>query len=127
MTASKAQKTRVMVVEDSAVFKEVLVLVLSLEPYIDLAYIASSGEEALEAFPRIAPDLVLLDFQLPGIDGIETARRMKGKRPDVRIAIVTAYADEVLKKVVLGVDIVDVVPKASFSLARVQQLLRPVS
>lgn len=116
-------RTRVMVVEDAPAFQEVLILVLTLEPYIDIVYIADSGEEALKVFPKVSPDLVLLDFRLPGIDGVETAKRMRTLRPDVKIAIVTAYADEVTKKVAKEGQNMDVIPKSSFSLERVQKLL----
>ena len=115
--------TRVMVVEDSPDYREVLMLTLSLEPYIQIVYSADSGEEALEAFAQASPDLVLMDFRLPGIDGLETAKRMKEQRPDVKIAMVTAHAEEVLARAAGKANVDEVIPKASFSLARVQQLL----
>ncbi len=114
---------RVMVVEDAPEFQELVVLALSLEPYIKIEYIADSGEDALEAFPSVAPDLVLLDFQLPGINGLETAKRMKELRPDVKIALVTAYSEEVMERAAKETDIEEVIPKSSFSLARIQRLL----
>ncbi len=114
---------RVMVVEDGPVFQELLILTLSLEPYFELAYIADSGEEALEEFAKVSPDLVLMDFRLPGIDGLETAKRMKAQRPAVKVAIVTAYAEEVLNRAAKDAGVLDVIPKASFSLERVRQLL----
>lgn len=114
----------VMVVEDAKSFQEVVVLTLSLEPYIKIVYIADSGEEALEAFDRTSPELVLLDFRLPGIDGLETAKQMKQRRPDVKIALVTAYAEEVFQRAAKETNVVEeVIPKASFSLARLQKLL----
>ena len=116
-------RTRVMVVEDVPLFQEAIKETLSLDPNIQLVYMASSGEEGLEAFPRASPDLVLLDFVLPGINGLETAKRMKEQRPYVKIAIVTAFVEDVLARVAEEADIVEVIPKSSFSLERVQQLL----
>jgi len=113
----------VMVVEDAPSFQDLVVLTLSLEPYIKIVHMAASGEEALEAFHRVAPDLVLLDFRLPGINGLETARRMKEERPDVKIALVTAYAEEVMARAVEEGNVEEVIPKSSFSLERVQRLL----
>ncbi len=112
-----------MVIEDVPLFQEALRETLSLDPNIQLACMASSGEEALEAFLRTSPDLVLLDFVLPGIHGLETAKRMKEQRPYVKIAIVTAFLEDVLARVAEEADIVEVIPKSSFSLGRVQQLL----
>lgn len=117
------QIKRVMVVEDSAEFQELVVLTVSLEPYIKIVYIADSGEEALEEFDRASPDLVLLDFRLPGINGLETARRMKQQRSDVKIALVTAYAEDVMERAAKEANIEEVIPKNSFSLTRVKQLL----
>ena len=65
----------------------------------------------------------MLDFVLPGISGLETAKRMKEQRPYVKIAIVTAFLDDVLARVAEEADIVEVIPKSSFSVGRVQQLL----
>ena len=115
--------TSVMVVEDAPEFQELVVLTMTLEPHMKVDFIASSGEEAIEAFDRVAPDIVLLDFRLPGIDGLETARRMKRQRPDVKIALVTAYAEDVLKKAAHEAHVEGVIPKSEFSLARVQAIL----
>ena len=115
--------TRVMVVEDAPEFQELVVLTLTLEPHFNVEFIASSGEEAMEAFDRVSPELVLLDFRLPGIDGLETAKRMKERRPEVKIALVTAYAEDVLKRAATEANVEAVIPKADFSLARVQAVL----
>ncbi len=114
---------RIMVVEDAPEFQELVVLTLTLEPHLKVDFIASSGEEALDALDRVAPDLVLLDFRLPGIDGLETAKRMKQQRPDVKIALVTAYTEDVLKRAAHAAHVEAVIPKADFSLSRVLAVL----
>ena len=115
--------TRVMVVEHAPSFQEVVMFILSLEPSVKIVFTADSGEEALAALEEASPDVVLLDFRLPGIDGLETAKRMKKQRPDIKIALVTAYAKEVASKAQAEGNVEVVIPKAQFSLARVQQLL----
>ncbi len=55
---------------------------------------AGSGEEALEIFAKHAPDVVILDLGLPGINGIETAQRMRASGKDVKIIILTSHNDE---------------------------------
>ncbi|MBI2172374.1 MAG: response regulator [Chloroflexi bacterium] len=118
------QTTRVMVVEDAPSYSELLILTLTMEPYIKVVYSATSGEEALKAFAQAKPDLVLLDFRLPGIDGLTTAKRMKAQRPDVKVALVTAYSEEVLARIAKEeADVMAVIPKSSFSLQRVRELL----
>ena len=113
---------RIMVVEDAPEFQDLVVLTLTLEPHLKV--IASSGEEALEAFDRVAPDLVLLDFRLPGIDGLETARRMKERRSDVKIALVTAHSEEVMRRAAHEANIEELIPKADFSLTRILGVLK---
>ncbi len=115
--------TRVMVVEDVPDFQEVMLLVLSLEPYVKVVSVAESGEQALEQIDRVSPDLVLMDFRLPGINGLETARRLKDRRPELKIAMVTAYMEEVLEGL-MEARIDAVIPKPEFSLARIQSLLK---
>ena len=115
--------TRVMVVEHARSFQEVVMLILSLEPSVKIVFTADSGEEARAALEEASPDVVLLDFRLPGIDGLETAKRMKKQRPDIKIALVTAYAEEIASKALKEGNVEVVIPKAQFSLARVQKLL----
>jgi DNA-binding response OmpR family regulator len=87
---------------------------------------ASDGESALASMRADAPDLVLLDIMLPGIDGLEALRRMR-TFTDASVILVTARAEEVDKLVGLGVGADDYVTKP-FSprevIARVKAVLR---
>ena len=113
----------VMVVEDAPDFQSLVVSMLSVEQDVKDVYVACSGEDAIEAFEGVNPELVLLDFRLPGINGLETAKRMKSKHPKVKIALLTAFADEVLERAVPHSCIEVVIPKMHFSLARIKKLL----
>src|SRR5512139_186365 len=53
---------------------------------------AASGEEALERLETLRPDLVLLDFHLPGIDGLETLRRIRAGTPEARVIMITGHS-----------------------------------
>jgi CheY-like chemotaxis protein len=124
---TKDGRATVMVVEDSPAFMPVLELIIALETDADLVYIARTGEEALQAFSLLTPDLVLLDYQLPGINGLEVARRIKKQRPATMLAMVTAYDEKV--QALLGQDdrlIVEVIPKTQFSLGALQRLVARV-
>ena len=83
---------RILVVEDNPLNLKLVRDVLSFADY-DVVE-AQSGEEALRAAKATPPDLVLMDLQLPGIDGTETLHRLRQDTlgPDVPVVAVTAFA-----------------------------------
>jgi CheY-like chemotaxis protein len=81
---------RVLVVDDSEVFRNVLWAVVAATQGFEVVATASSGREALFLVESLDPDLVLLDVQMPDIDGIETARRIRRRYPDVVVLLLTS-------------------------------------
>jgi DNA-binding NarL/FixJ family response regulator len=87
-------KIRVLAVDDHAVVLEGLCTLLRLEdPDIEVVGTALNGQEALEREQELVPDVVLLDIKMPIIDGVEVARRLKRRRPDVKILMLTTFDD----------------------------------
>jgi two-component system chemotaxis response regulator CheB len=72
---------RVLIVDDSAVVREHLRRIISADPRLEVAGIASTGEEAVEMVERVAPDVISMDIHLPGIQGFEATRRIMTLRP----------------------------------------------
>nr|WP_211113838.1 chemotaxis-specific protein-glutamate methyltransferase CheB [Azospirillum picis] len=70
-----------MVVEDSPVIQQLLSHVIDSDPRLEVAGIASSGEQALRMIERVMPDVVSLDIRLPGIDGFEVTSRIMRQHP----------------------------------------------
>lgn len=85
---------RVLVVDDHALHRDGTRHIL--EDYEDLEVVgdAETGEAALALVNQLQPDVVLLDIRLPGMNGIETARRISEHHPDVRVLMVSAYDDD---------------------------------
>lgn len=83
----------VLTVDDQQVFRRTLASLIEAAPEFEQVGEASSGAEALELVADLRPDLVLLDVRMPGMDGIETARRLAGANP--RPVVVLISIDEV--------------------------------
>jgi len=86
---------RIMIVEDHQIVREGLRRMLELEPGMNVVAEAANAAEAVEQLRATHPDIVLMDIQLPGMDGIQLTRRLLQEQPDCHILILTLY-DEYL-------------------------------
>jgi len=84
---------RIVIVEDNKVFREALELLLGLRS--DLLVVASvaDGEEAVVTCTQHKPQVALMDYRLPGLDGIAATRALKAACPDVAVVALTASAN----------------------------------
>lgn len=83
----------VLVIEDHATDRKLLSVVLKMDGHV--VHERTSAEEAAEAIVTVAPDIVLLDLRLPGMDGLTLIRQLKGNEETrhVPIVVVTAYPE----------------------------------
>lgn len=92
-------KKTIMIVDDSIVTRHEIEELLKGTDF-DVICQCRSGEEALEAFEREKPDIVTMDIVMPGMDGIETSKRLLERHPKAGIVILSSLVlDETLKKV----------------------------
>lgn len=84
---------RLLVVDDHPILRAGLRAVLSAHREFDIVGEAESGEAALRLLSEVGPDLVLLDFSLPGMTGDEVARRIKRERTGARLLCVSVHDD----------------------------------
>lgn len=87
---SNTAPQRVLIIDDHPLFRKGVADLLSLEPGLQLVGEAASGEEGIALAQRLAPDLILLDLNMRGMDGVETLRRLRGEgASDTRILMLT--------------------------------------
>ena len=84
---------RVVLVEDNQVFREGLELVLGLRTDIEIVGAAEDGLEAIELARDLRPDVVLMDYRLPGMDGVEATAAVLGAYPGAAVIGLTASAN----------------------------------
>lgn len=84
----------VMLIDDHRVVRQGLSDFLELQEDIDIVGEAGSGEDGVQLARELLPDVVLMDLVMPGIDGVETTRRIKAVSPSTRVIVLTSFADD---------------------------------
>ena len=85
---------RVLIADDHAVVREGLRAVLGSEPDMEVVGEAATGKEVLERAADLRPDVILMDIQMPGINGIEATRRIIAANQEIGVVILTMYEDD---------------------------------
>jgi NarL family two-component system response regulator LiaR len=84
----------VLLIDDHRVVRQGLHDFLELQDDIEVVGEASSGEEGTQLARELLPDVVLMDLVMPGMDGVETTRRVKQASPSSRVIVLTSFADD---------------------------------
>jgi DNA-binding NarL/FixJ family response regulator len=87
-------QVRVLVVDDQAVFRQVMSAVVDQTDGFVMVGCAASGEESLVACAELRPDLVLMDVNLPGIDGMEASRRLVSGAARPAVVLLSTYDED---------------------------------
>jgi len=85
---------RILIVDDHSLFRQGIRKVLEAEAGIEVVGEAADGQQALELVARLAPDVVLMDIAMPGMDGVEATRRMLECTPQARVVMLTALDED---------------------------------
>ena len=84
---------RVALVEDNDVFREALAMLLGLQPGLEVVASVGEGEAAVDLCREHAPDVVLMDYRLPGVDGVRATALLREACPEVAVVCLTASAN----------------------------------
>jgi DNA-binding NarL/FixJ family response regulator len=85
---------RVLLVDDQALFREALAVLLEVRAEIEVVGEAADGAAALERSAALQPDVVLMDLHMPVLDGIAASRRLRVEQPGVRVLALTTFDDD---------------------------------
>jgi len=87
---------RILLVDDQPLFREGLHTLLSVQPDFEVIGEAGNGEEALRLARSLHPDVVLMDLQMPVLDGVAATQRLCEEQPESRVIVLTTFDDDEL-------------------------------
>ena len=116
-------RTRVLLADDHALFREGLAGIIASQPDLEVVGEANDGLEAVVKAQELKPDLILMDVQMPGMDGLEATRQIKQALPETVIVMLTVRGDdemlfEALKNGAQGYLLKDIQSKEMLSMLR---------
>ncbi|MHA4095559.1 response regulator [Bacillus cereus] len=85
------EKIRLCIVDDHSFIRESLHTILDVQENLQVVGMAKDGERALELCERLKPDVVLMDLEMPNLDGIHATKMIKKKWPDIRVLILSTF------------------------------------
>ncbi len=88
------KRLSIIICDDQAVVREGLEAILSTISHINVVGLASHGQEAVEMVDKYQPDLVLMDLNMPTMNGVQAIRQIRDKFPDVAVLVLTTYATD---------------------------------
>lgn len=109
---------RVLVVDDHESFRRTAAAVVDAADGFLVAGCAASGEEAVDVAAALRPDLVLMDVNLPGIDGLDATRRLRALSPPPAVILLSTYEEEDFDERARDCGAIAYVAKSSFGMER---------
>jgi DNA-binding NarL/FixJ family response regulator len=84
---------KVLIADDQGLIRESLSIVLNMEEGLNVVGQAEDGEKAIQLCEKLAPDVVLMDINMPHLDGVSATKSIKEKWPNIKVIILTSYQD----------------------------------
>lgn len=106
------KKTKVVLVDDHAVIRQGIALLLNEEPDLQVVAEADNGSEAIDLVRELAPDVVVMDLTMPGMNGDQATRELLAQSPSTRVIGLSMHAEQEAKDAMLAAGAVAYLPKA---------------
>ncbi len=88
-----SEQIKLLIVDDHPVFRQGLIDVLETDPHMHVIGEAADGEVAIELAHDLQPEVILMDINLPTINGLQVTRKIKNKLPEMKVIMITGYDD----------------------------------
>jgi DNA-binding NarL/FixJ family response regulator len=85
---------RVLVVDDQLLYAEAISVLLKMQPGLEVVGVAADGQEAIAQATDLRPDLVLMDIEMPRMDGISATRWIRRRLPKTKVVVMTALTGD---------------------------------
>jgi DNA-binding NarL/FixJ family response regulator len=85
---------RILLVDDHAVIRQALRMLLESQPELEVVADVENGREAVQAVEKLSPDVVLMDVVMPGLNGLEATRQIRRSSPGTRVVMLSGFVDE---------------------------------
>jgi DNA-binding NarL/FixJ family response regulator len=93
-TDATAETIRILIADDHLLFRDGLRALLLAAPQAEVVGEVATGDEAVALAAELQPDIVLMDIQMPGLNGIEATRQIVNTSPHIRVLVVTMFSDD---------------------------------
>ncbi|MBN2144795.1 MAG: response regulator [Candidatus Aureabacteria bacterium] len=86
-------KINLLIVDDSSAYRKILQVVIAKDPEINVVGVAEDGKDCLEKIPLLKPDVITLDIEMPGMNGLETLQVLREKYPSIPVIMLSSLTD----------------------------------
>lgn len=102
MTTAVQKKIRIVIADDHGTMREGLRLLMNSQPDLEVVGEAADGREAIRLARQLAPDVLLMDVSMPGMNGLDATRKVKEECPNIRVLTLTRHLDDGFLKQLLA-------------------------